>query len=574
MQVTGLFRYPLKSARGQPLTQAQIGPDGIAGDRVWMLVDEDGDQITARACPSLLRLIVDNDHLTFPGAAPIRLPSPGPDRAAQLFEDDLIVANTPPALSDWLSRTLNRPAHLVAATPRTTRGYGGGAYGGFGDLAPVLITGTASLTHLNGLAPLDMDMARFRPNIVVQTDTPFEEDHWQTLQIGDVLFDVVEPCVRCNFTYLHPETGQRDVTCEPLRSLSAFHADAQGGICFGVYAVPRGSGAIARGDPVEITATTQRRFERTDSPFAPPDGRRALRITSITRAAERAVHVTLAFDDGQPTQIIPGQFAALHIALPGGEDITRCYTVSQIAGDGRILRISVRHEADGLISGWLNGQARVGDTLWTSGIFGELTAPADPVLCLSAGSGITPFLAMGSDLPGGSHHLHYERDAASVIGRDELVQNAGFQLMLTPKTGRITRAHLPACDLSRLEARICGPAGFVETAQQILLECGMAQEKIRVESFAALPVPEGGAETHEIRLDEATIPAPQNETILTSLRRNGVKVASACEVGSCGTCRLRLVSGDVRSMRQASDAGFVLSCCSYPRSDLVLDAGS
>lgn len=54
-RVTGLWRYPVKSMQGEPLTETEIGPLGILGDRQWAVVDQDtGLALTARRQPELL----------------------------------------------------------------------------------------------------------------------------------------------------------------------------------------------------------------------------------------------------------------------------------------------------------------------------------------------------------------------------------------------------------------------------------------------------------------------------------------------------------------------------------------
>ena len=58
MRVTGLYVYPLKSARGLSLGEAKLDEFGIEGDRRWCLVGDDGRVITQRDCPVLATLDV------------------------------------------------------------------------------------------------------------------------------------------------------------------------------------------------------------------------------------------------------------------------------------------------------------------------------------------------------------------------------------------------------------------------------------------------------------------------------------------------------------------------------------
>ena len=59
--LTGLRRYPVKSCRGEDLTEASVEPWGLAGDRRWMLVDPTGEVVTAREANRLV-LVTTGDH--------------------------------------------------------------------------------------------------------------------------------------------------------------------------------------------------------------------------------------------------------------------------------------------------------------------------------------------------------------------------------------------------------------------------------------------------------------------------------------------------------------------------------
>ena len=80
-------------------------------------------------------------------------------------------------------------------------------------------------------------MNRFRPNIVVETDTPFLEDRWRYISIGMIEFNVVKSCSRCVITTTDQQTGERNPQQEPLRTLSKFR-NSRGKILFGENLVP------------------------------------------------------------------------------------------------------------------------------------------------------------------------------------------------------------------------------------------------------------------------------------------------------------------------------------------------
>jgi uncharacterized protein YcbX len=92
-------------------------------------------------------------------------------------------------------------------------------------------------------------MNRFRPNLVVTGDRPYEEDDWRDIQIGDIPMQVVKPCGRCVVTTTDQSTGIRGQ--EPLRTLATYRKRG-GDVMFGQNLVHRNSGQLRVGDPVRI----------------------------------------------------------------------------------------------------------------------------------------------------------------------------------------------------------------------------------------------------------------------------------------------------------------------------------
>lgn len=74
------------------------------------------------------------------------------------------------------------------------------------------------------------------------------------------------------------------------------------------------------------------------------------------------------------------------------------------------------------------------------------------------------------------------------------------------------------------------------------------------------------------------IPVQPGETILASLLRVGIPFAFSCQTGNCGTCKCRLVSGEVVELEYSAHAlcaqersqGVILACRAEVRSDAVV----
>lgn len=79
----------------------------------------------------------------------------------------------------------------------------------------------SSIDDLNGKLDQKVSERNFRPNILIDGDNipPYDEDKWDWMKIGDVVFRHVKPCTRCHLTTINPENGVRDKGEEPLKTL-------------------------------------------------------------------------------------------------------------------------------------------------------------------------------------------------------------------------------------------------------------------------------------------------------------------------------------------------------------------
>jgi uncharacterized protein YcbX len=261
VRVTGLYRYPLKSARGASLDEATLDPFGIAGDRRWCLRGEDGKVITQRDCPALARLevreIEAGIELHSDGRDPVTVlrPEPGTEPLSVLVWRDRTEGLPAGAKADaWLGSLLERPCRLLYMTPDTHRQvsleYGQpGDRVSFADGYPLLLTSEASLADLNRRLDRALPMDRFRPNLVIDGEAPFAEDEWARIRVGSTEFRVVKPCARCVVTTTDQRTGAGGP--EPLRTLASFR-NAGGKVLFGENLIHDGPGPVRLGDPVEV----------------------------------------------------------------------------------------------------------------------------------------------------------------------------------------------------------------------------------------------------------------------------------------------------------------------------------
>ncbi len=307
----------------------------------------------------------------------------------------------------------------------------------------------------------------------------------------------------------------------------------------------------------------------------------------------------------------PGQFITLSLTIDG-QSLSRCYTLSSTPTRPFSFAITVKRVPGGPVSNWLHDHLEVGSRLLATGpagIFTPVGYPQRKLLYLSAGSGVTPLMAMtraafdlGSDPD--IAFVHSARTPQDIIFRDELAQLQAAQRHLKVfaiceasgaeadwqgPVGRLDLALLERLvpDFREREVFTCGPQGYMGAVQRTLREGGFDLSHYHQESFT-IGSPTAFVETVPTTASDAlftitlarsgkVFSMPGDQTVLTAAKRAGAIVPSSCGQGLCGTCKTALLDGQVEmqhagGIRQREiDRGFRLLCCSKPTSDLVLD---
>lgn len=264
MQLSALYLHPLKSAAPLACDVLDIEPRGARHDRRWMLVDADGRFVSGRELGALLRLqarpIDAGLQLDWQGERwQVPLPAEGSTRiGVTVWKDRVEAALADPASQRWISDRLQRDLRLVYMDPAARRAVDP-RYASdtdevsFADGFPFLVLGRSSMDELNRRIGRELAITRFRPNLVITGAEPHAEDGWRRIRIGEVEFELVKPCVRCVFTTVDPDSGERDASGEPLATLKTYRRSDKG-ITFGINAIARGQGRITIGMPVERLA--------------------------------------------------------------------------------------------------------------------------------------------------------------------------------------------------------------------------------------------------------------------------------------------------------------------------------
>jgi uncharacterized protein len=228
-RVVGLWRYPVKSMRGDALTEVDVSWHGFAGDRRWAFVRNEAVQ--SGFSWLTLRERGDMNHYRPAFVDPLQ-----PDKSSTVVRtpSGVVFDVTDPALATELYPS-------GARAIKQDRGVF--------DTFPLSLITTHTINRLGEMVGTRLEVERFRPNIVVECsdDAPFAEDDWvgRVLRIGSLCMRVDKRDGRCAVITIDPATTLRNPDI-----LRAVARDRQG--CLGVYGSTVEPGRIVLNDSVWI----------------------------------------------------------------------------------------------------------------------------------------------------------------------------------------------------------------------------------------------------------------------------------------------------------------------------------
>lgn len=261
LTLDALYRYPVKSLAGETFGALEVGARGIRYDRHWMVVDAEGRFLTQRELPRMALIgthVSEHGELQLHASGMPELTVLGKATSARIevvvWGDRVNAEPTDAAADAWLSEYLDTPCRLVHIPHDCVRAVdpvfaAPSDQVGFADGFPFMLISQASLDDLNSRLEVALPMHRFRPNLVVAGCTPYAEDNWRVIRIGNIRFRVVKPCARCAIPAVDPDTAERGK--EPLRTLAKYRRQ-DGKVMFGQNLVHEGRGRLEIGMAVEV----------------------------------------------------------------------------------------------------------------------------------------------------------------------------------------------------------------------------------------------------------------------------------------------------------------------------------
>jgi len=256
--VKEIYIYPIKSLAAISCKSALAEEMGFENDRRWMLINAENVHVTQREFPILSQFypqISDGKiSITFKEHKHEFLVNEHLDQPidTKVWEDKSEVAEVNKSTSKWFSEHLGFDCKLVKIIKTGDRKHESSLLKetfnvSLADGYPYLLVGTKSLDFLNEKLDHEITVLRFRPNIVISSENPHEEDDFDTFSIGKVAFKNIKPCGRCIMVNNDPEKGI--IKKEPLKTLSKYRK-VDNYVYFGTNLVSLNSGIISVGDEV------------------------------------------------------------------------------------------------------------------------------------------------------------------------------------------------------------------------------------------------------------------------------------------------------------------------------------
>jgi len=295
IRVKNLYVYPIKSCVGVPVKSITLDKFGIVNDRRWMLV-HNNRFMTQRTHPEMSQivpefsldgktLIIKSSKMSNDLHVPMEHDESDKSKHVKVtvWSDQVDSIDCGEQAHQWFSEFFGKDVRLVAMADDYKRRMKSYYFDNlnyqnlseeekdkyqtsFCDSSHVMILGESSIEELNKLIHKtrqekgekqqpETTVANYRPNVLLCSSFPFEEDSWADLSISNVILKRVEHTPRCKFTTVDPNKGVLDPygDNEPLRTMNRYKS-LNGKPIFGILCIHEenaGGDTISIGDVVE-----------------------------------------------------------------------------------------------------------------------------------------------------------------------------------------------------------------------------------------------------------------------------------------------------------------------------------
>ena len=224
-------------------------------------------------------------------------------------------------------------------------------------------------------------------------------------------------------------------------------------------------------------------------------------ISAVRQLSDSTISLSIKGESLNQLAFLPGQY--VNLKVPGSEQ-TRAYSFSSLPKDGEVSFL-IRNVPGGLMSSFLTGLAKAGDSMTLAGPLGSfyLREIKRPLLLLAGGTGLAPFTAMLEKIAaeGSAHPLHLIYGVTNdfdLVEMDRLealaasIPNFSYSSCVAnpdshyPQKGYVTQ-HIEPRHLNggEVDIYLCGPPPMVEAVSGYIREQGITPANFYYEKFAA-----------------------------------------------------------------------------------------
>ena len=278
------------------------------------------------------------------------------------------------------------------------------------------------------------------------------------------------------------------------------------------------------------------------------------KIEAIEPIEDDMVKVTLS-SNSKFGNYKAGQFVMVTVRVDGVQH-QRAYSLVSNPGDGRLV-LGIKKQ--GRVSNYMANTARAGDVIEITNAMGEFTLKEDadqPVLLISAGSGITPIVPLAKQALSRSVHpvtlIYYSRQPAFRTELEALAaMYPNFKLHII-----VDSAEKPAffdeetldrlCpDADKHQTYVCAAPGLMKATRNIWHKRGWS-DRLTQESFLPVTV-SADAQVQPVNFRRSMQEFEGRGNLLASAEAAGLKPSFGCRMGICNTCVCTKVSGAVKN---------------------------
>jgi ferredoxin-NADP reductase len=315
-------------------------------------------------------------------------------------------------------------------------------------------------------------------------------------------------------------------------------------------------------------------------------------VVDVQRETEDSATVTIKPGWGFSGDYQPGQYVGIGLRIDGKWH-WRSYSLTSVPRrDKKLISITVKATPEGFLSTHLVNGVKAGTIVRLAAPKGDFALPDPPpakLLLVTAGSGITPVMAMLRSMAQRGQtpdvvHIHSAPNAQDVIFHDELQElhqgpsDYELRLHLTDDSGHLefeTELDTLVPDWKERPTWACGPPSMLDAIEEVWKDAGVPEDHLHMERFVIARTDKGGeGGTVTFALSDKTVEADGATSLLEAGEQAGIQMPFGCRMGICQSCVLPLESGHVRDFRSGAEHGEgdrIQTCISAASGDCTIN---